>query len=148
MTIQCQDCGLPTMLHSNMILPRFANPDESLNDFSAIALACACCKNLHLYSLRRIVGRTYSEEVMVDDRPDEETVHVHTLQCEEKDCESRLPLFAVWSVASTFGGRRADTLTWQWEHLLCPEGTCNPETRRVGVACILGTCCRRQYGHA
>lgn len=117
-----EKCRLPILLPADVLRQPFLNPDESPNDTFAIGLACPYCKHLHRYFLHPQLDRNPLGQAFVAEIPDKEAVLVDTLSCEESGCEFQLPIFAQWSIATSAGWRKADTRTWHWENLLCPEG--------------------------
>jgi hypothetical protein len=47
---------------------------------------------------------------------------LQSLECVEPSCTTRVPLFVEWSETTSAEERLADTETWEWGHLLCPQG--------------------------
>ncbi len=54
--------------------------------------------------------------------PEAPILHLGWLECEESSCKARVPLFVEWSETTTEEERTADTETWKWAGLLCPQG--------------------------
>jgi hypothetical protein len=44
------------------------------------------------------------------------------LECEEKTCELKLPLYGQWSASATEEDCLADARFWVWSGLTCPAG--------------------------
>jgi len=126
--LHCKDCGLPMMLHAEMIQQLFDGRDESSNDYQAIAVACRLCKSVDTYILsKQITGYNPKDQVYLTESLYADVVFLDRLECEAEGCGIRVPLFADWSPASTAEERTADIGTWQWENLKCPKGHSIPK---------------------
>jgi hypothetical protein len=121
--IHCSDCGFPFLLPADTIEDTFGDPESLANNALAVGVVCSECKWVDRYFLdRKHAQYDPRNQAWILDTRSEDTILLEILQCEEDTCESRLPLFAYWNPSTPPEERAADSLTWRWENLKCPEG--------------------------
>jgi hypothetical protein len=126
--LHCKDCGFPLWLLADTIRPLFAYPEVQSNRFHAIAVGCARCKNVGTYTLHKDFPGHNPEDTVIAAEPHYgDVIRLGSLECEEEGCGTLLPLFALWSPATTSEERRADVATWRWENSRCPRGHSIPK---------------------
>jgi hypothetical protein len=122
-SLHCKHCGAPMWLLAEKIRPLFAHPGALANEFHVIAVAHDHCKRVETYTLHRdFPDHNPRDGVILVEPHYGDVVPLGSLQCEAENCSILLPLFAVWSRATTDEQRVSDTNTWNWESLRCPKG--------------------------
>jgi hypothetical protein len=118
----CKSCGATMLLPVGMIGRLFAVPDAQPNFSHAIGAVCRECKSVDIYFLDRNHPRHTPPYLVKFADPIRDTMDGPMLGCDEEGCRALLPLIAQWIPDTTTEERKADVETWQWGHLLCPEG--------------------------
>lgn len=121
--IHCSNCGFPFLLPADTLEELFGDPNSLPNNALAVGIVCNQCKCADRYFLdRKHPQYNPKDQAWILDARSEDTVLLAMLECEDGSCESRLPLFAYWNPDTSAEERSADSLTWRWENLKCPEG--------------------------
>jgi len=110
--------GLPVGKLGNV----FGSPALRSIDASSVGVVCPRCKFVGNYSLFENSPDYNPRDQVILVRPVGETAFIKWLKCEVENCKTPLPLFAIWSAATTAEEREADISTWRWEKLHCPQG--------------------------
>ena len=123
LAVYCPACGEHIRLPLESLGHMFGNPGLRTIDASFLVFPCPFCKNVEAYSLNddspyKRPGYT----VMLLIPPEAPILNLGWLECEEPSCQARVPLFVEWSETTNEAERIADTETWKWDRLLCPEG--------------------------
>ena len=118
----CKDCELPMKLRAETLGYMFGLPEQRRIVASSVALVCPRCKKVGNYSLLQSSPAYNPQDQGTWECHEQDAELLDWLECGEENCKSPLPLFAVWSPTTSAEGRRADTSTWRWENLHCPDG--------------------------
>lgn len=115
-------------LLAETIRQQFLYPDSLANRFHAIAVGCRYCKSLETYILHKdFPGHNSTDTVIVAPPHYGVVVQIRPLECDEENCGTHLPVFALFHPDATTDERKAIVDSWNWEHLKCPQGhTLNP----------------------
>jgi hypothetical protein len=116
----CLWCGEPILLpHDRIGLP-FGLPDARKIDVRSIATVCSKCKHIGNYTMfRGAKGFDTRHKIMLA-RSSGTTVLLRWLQCEEKTCSARVPLFVTLDPESD--EQAGQTAEWLWDELTCASG--------------------------
>lgn len=118
----CSWCGQPILLPNDRIGSPFGNPDARKIDVRSIASVCHNCKHIGNYSMFRAC-RGFNTQHRVTHAPKcGETSLLYWLQCVEKTCPSRVPLFVKLEDNESVG--EAQAAEWLWDELTCAAGHC------------------------
>ncbi len=120
--LHCKNFGVPMLLPKGMIEWLFAGPYAQPNRLHAIAVVCRRCKSVDTYFIERDDPNHNPRDLVVFANPNRDTMDGPMLRCDEEGCAALVPLLAQWDCNSSTRERKADTVTWRWEHLLCPLG--------------------------
>ena len=119
----CPNCGEHVRLPHKSLGYMFGPPGNRTIDAPYLAFPCPHCKHVEAYSLNQDSPyRRERYETILVSPPEIPTQYLGSLTCEQETCTVRIPLFAQWSDATNAAERKADTETWIWDHLLCPQG--------------------------
>jgi len=118
----CKDCGKPMRLLVETLGNVFEGPSLRLTRADSVGVVCPHCKLVGNYSLFEN-SPDYNPLDGSDLLPIAgHTVALQWLRCEKEDCKALLPVFAIWSAATTEAEQKADMRTWRWDSLHCPRG--------------------------
>jgi hypothetical protein len=116
----CAWCGQPILLPNDRIGSPFGHPDARKIDVRSIATVCHNCKHIGNYSMFRAC-RGFDTRYKVMHSPIKgQTVLLHWLQCDERTCPERVPLFASFEDDTLAG--EAEAAGWLWDELTCASG--------------------------
>ena len=116
-SVDCKNRGERIWLHHKSLGYVFADPTGHSVLSVSLAFVCPHCKQVRTLSKKEI-----REGPQVSVLPDIQTVFYKWLECEKETCTLRIPLYALWSAETTAMERLADTETWVWVDLTCPDG--------------------------
>ena len=116
----CSWCGQPILLPNDRIGSPFSNPDARKIDVRSIATVCQNCKHIGNYSMFRSCRGFDTRHKITHSPSSGQTVLLHWLQCVEKTCPARVPLFA--RIESGVPPRETDASEWLWDELTCAAG--------------------------
>lgn len=122
----CSHCGATMRLPAETLGNIFGPPALRTMDAASVAVVCPQCKQVGNHSLLQNSADRHSLDQAVLAAPVGETVFLKWLKCEKATCKTPLPLFAVWTTTTTEEERKADTKTWKWDGLHCPQGHAIP----------------------
>ena len=120
--IHCLSCERPILLPSGTLQQPFSVPEEQLNDTLAIGVVCTHCKHARRYLRHRQthdhspLGRRCSGNPRTRSGP-----RLHS-RMRRRESRTSTATLAQWNISTSEGERKADTATWHWEKLRCPEG--------------------------
>ena len=116
----CSWCGEPILLpHDRMGSPFGAAAARKI-DVRSIATVCAKCKHIGNYTMfRGSKGFDTRHKIMLA-RSNGSTVLLNWLQCEEKTCPARVPLFVRLDHESE--EQASQPAEWLWDELTCVSG--------------------------
>jgi hypothetical protein len=116
----CSWCGQAILLPNDRIGSPFGNPDARKIDVRSIATVCHNCKHIGNYSMFRSCRGFDTRHKIMHAPNSGQTVLLHWLQCVEKTCPARVPLFVrIERDAPTGEGEAAE---WLWDELTCASG--------------------------
>src|SRR5579863_4544131 len=105
----CAWCGQPILLPHDRIGSPFGHPDARKIDVRSIATVCQHCRHIGNYSMFRACrGFDTRHKIM------------HSLQCVERTCSDRVPLFV--KVEGEAPAGEAEAAEWLWDDLTCASG--------------------------
>ena len=119
----CPQCGARFLLPHESLGQMFADPALQRISAPFLAFPCRTCKSVEAYSLQG--DSPYKRELdttVVATLPENPVTLSGWLQCVGEGCMLLVPLFVQWSETTTEAERVADTSTWKWENLKCPQG--------------------------
>jgi hypothetical protein len=116
----CSWCGQPILLPNDRIGAPFGNPGARKIDVRSIATVCHHCKHIGNYSMFRSCKGFDTRHKIMHSPNCGETVLLHWLQCVEKTCSARVPLFI--RLESDGLGGEAEAAGWLWDELTCASG--------------------------
>jgi len=116
----CRWCGEPILLpHDRIGLP-FGNPDARKIEARSIATVCSKCKHIGNYTMFRGSRGFDTRHKIVLARSSGTTMLLNWLQCEEKTCAARVPLFVRFEQDPQ--DEAAQVSEWLWDELTCALG--------------------------
>jgi len=116
----CTWCGQPILLPNDRIGSPFGNPDARKIEVRSIATVCQNCKHVGNYSMFRSC-RGFDTRHKIMHAPNAgETALLYWLQCVEKTCAARVPLFVKHDADAPMG--EAEAAEWLWDDLTCAAG--------------------------
>jgi hypothetical protein len=114
----CAWCGHPILLPNDRIGSPFGNPDARKIDVRSIATVCPTCKHIGNYSMFHSC-RGFDTRHKIMHAPNRgETALLYWLQCVERTCPARVPLF----VKLEGDAQEAEAAEWLWDDLTCASG--------------------------
>ena len=116
----CAWCGQPILLPNDRIGAPFGNPDCRKIDVRSIATVCHACKHIGNYSMFRSCRGFDTRHKIMNSPNCGETVLLYWLQCTEKTCTARVPLFV--RLEGDGPAAEAQVAEWLWEELTCASG--------------------------
>src|SRR5579863_6302775 len=114
----CAWCGQPILLPNDRIGSPFGHPDARKIDIRSIATICHNCKHIGNYSMFRACRGFDTRHKVMHSPIEGQTVLLHWLQCVERTCPDRVPLFA--SIGA--GTPETEAASWLWDELTCASG--------------------------
>ena len=116
----CSWCEEQILLPHDRIGTPFGNPDARKIDVRSIATVCHNCKHIGNYTMFRGCRGFDTRHKIVHVLGSGTTVLLNWLQCNEKTCAARVPLF----VRLTQDPDEEDTQVteWLWDELTCALG--------------------------
>ena len=127
-----EGCPQPMLLPLETLRQQLLNPAQSSTDFGPVAVGCPKCTHLEMYLLDRRGLSAFShlrfllesgnQPALVSTIPDSDVHFVREVRCVDRNCASRLPVFGVWSVDTSFEERERICLQWAFDRLCCPNG--------------------------
>ena len=115
----CGWCGQPILLPNDRIGSPFGHPDARKIDVRSIATICNHCRHVGNYSMFRACRGFDTRHRIMHSPIKGQTVLLHWLQCVERTCPDRVPLF----MNLDDDGRSSQEATgWLWEELTCASG--------------------------
>jgi hypothetical protein len=116
----CAWCGQPILLPNDRIGSPFGHPDARKIDVRSIATVCHSCKHIGNYSMFRACRGFNTRHKVMHSPIKGQTVLLHWLQCVERTCPDRVPLFALLEDGTPAG--EAEAAAWMWDDLTCASG--------------------------
>ncbi|MGA8089115.1 MAG: hypothetical protein WCA10_17705 [Terracidiphilus sp.] len=116
----CAWCGQPILLPNDRIGSPFGHPDARKIDVRSIAAVCHNCKHIGNYSMFRACRGFDTRHKIMHSPIKGQTVLLHWLQCIERTCPDRVPLFATLDGDTPTG--EAEAGEWLWAELTCASG--------------------------
>jgi hypothetical protein len=116
----CAWCGQPILLPHDRIGSPFGNPDARKIDVRSIATVCGNCKHIGNYSMFRSCRGFDTRHKIMHAPSTGETALLYWLQCVEKTCPARVPLFVRLESEAPEGW--TDASEWRWDDLMCAAG--------------------------
>jgi len=116
----CAWCGQPILLPHDRIGSPFGNPDARKIDVRSIATVCGNCKHIGNYSMFRTCRGFDTRHKIMHAPNTGETALLHWLQCAEKTCPARVPLFVRLDRDQPMA--EGDAAEWLWDELTCAVG--------------------------
>lgn len=116
----CGWCGQPILLPNDRIGSPFGHPDARKIDVRSIATVCDNCKHIGNYSMFRACRGFDTRHKVMHSPIKGQTVLLHWLQCVERTCPDRVPLFARLDSEAPTG--EAEAAAWLWDELTCASG--------------------------
>ena len=116
----CAWCGQPILLPHDRIGSPFGNPDARKIDVRSIATVCGNCKHIGNYSMFRSCRGFDTRHKILHAPSTGETALLYWLQCVEKTCPARVPLFVRLEGDAT--AAEAEAPEWLWDELTCAAG--------------------------
>jgi hypothetical protein len=116
----CTWCGQPILLPNDRIGSPFGNPDARKIDVRSIATVCRNCKHIGNYSMFHSCRGFDTRHKIVHAPKSGETALLYWLQCVERTCPARVPLF----VKLEGDAPEAEAEGWLWDDLTCSSGHC------------------------
>ena len=116
-------CGkhiwLPTRMLGLVIVPQ----DSRTKKIRDVGLVCPHCKQVRTYSREKeSVNFDSTSRVVVAPQTEDDWAFAGWLECEEKTCSIRLPLFSPTSVPTGEELKKRELSTWGWgDDLKCPN---------------------------
>jgi hypothetical protein len=114
----CAWCGQPILLPNDRIGSPFGNPDARKIDVRSIATVCQNCRHIGSYSMFRACRGFDTRHKVMHAPIKGQTVLLHWLQCVERTCPDRVPLFATLEDDAP----TSDAAGWMWDELTCASG--------------------------
>jgi hypothetical protein len=116
----CAWCGQPIVLPNDRIGSPFGHPDARKIDVRSIATVCHSCKHIGNYSMFRACKGFDTRHKIMHSPIKGQTVLLHWLQCVERTCPDRVPLFVQLDGDTPTG--EAEAGEWLWNELTCASG--------------------------
>lgn len=116
----CCWCGEPILLPHDRIGTPFGNPDARKIDARSIATVCMKCKHIGNYTMFRGSRGFDTRHKFMLTRSSGTTLLLNILQCEEKTCSARVPLFV--KLEQDPEEDPAQVTKWLWDELTCALG--------------------------
>ena len=116
----CAWCGQPILLPNDRIGSPFGHPDARKIEVRSIATVCHNCKHIGNYSMFRACRGFDTRHKVMHSPIKGQTVLLHWLQCVERTCPDRVPLFARLDDDAPPG--EAEAGGWLWDELTCASG--------------------------
>jgi hypothetical protein len=116
----CAWCGQPILLPHDRMGSPFGNPDARKIDVRSIATVCANCKHVGNYSMFRACRGFDTRHKIMHAPNTGETALLHWLQCAEKTCLARVPLFVKLEKDRPMD--EGEAAEWLWDELTCAAG--------------------------
>lgn len=116
----CTWCGKPIFLPNDRIGAPFGNPEARKIDVRSIATVCSACKHIGNYSMFRSCEGYDTRHKIVLALNGGTTLLLNWLQCTEKTCTARVPLFVRFDEDPAAG--ETETAEWLWNDLTCASG--------------------------
>ena len=121
--IHCKNCPNTMWLLIETLLRTFAVQGIPKKGNAVFGVVCPHCKLARNYSLSNANLNHGPKDHLVKGPPRElKTVFVRSFQCDTENCDTPLPIFALWSDTTTDEERQDDISTWQSESLHCLHG--------------------------
>ena len=118
--LYCSGCGAPIALPHEMLVRAFEYPGNQPKDKEPVAVVCDRCKQVRNYDLaRKSPNPPWGPMVMTHEVSD--WAYLGWIECEERTCKARLPLFAKWNPAISPEERKTYVTTWNWDGLKCQD---------------------------
>ena len=116
----CSWCGEPILLPHDRIGTPFGNPDARKIDVRSIATVCHHCKHIGTYTMFRGLRGFDTRHKITHALGSGTTLLLNWLQCDEKTCTARVPLF----VKLEHDPQEEDpsVAEWIWDELTCALG--------------------------
>jgi hypothetical protein len=116
----CAWCGQPILLPHDRIGSPFGNPDARKIDVRSVATVCQNCKHIGNYSMFRSCRGFDTRHKIMHTPNTGETALLYWLQCVEKTCPARVPLFV--KLERDAPTAPAGPAEWLWDDLTCAAG--------------------------
>lgn len=116
----CSWCGEPILLPHDRIGTPFGNPDARKIDVRSIATVCHKCKHIGNYTMFRGCRGFDTRHRIVHALGGGSTLLLNWLQCVEKTCPAKTPLFVRLDEDSEEGD--TPVTEWLWDELTCASG--------------------------
>jgi hypothetical protein len=116
----CSWCGEPILLPHDKIGTPFGNPDARKIDVRSIATVCNHCKHIGNYTMFRGPRGFDTRHKIVHVLGSGTTLLLNWLQCSEKTCTARVPLFVRLEQDPAEGD--VEVAEWLWDELTCALG--------------------------
>lgn len=116
----CSWCGEPILLPHDRIGTPFGNPDARKIDVRSIATVCHHCKHIGTYTMFRGLRGFDTRHKITLALGSGTTLLLNWLQCEEKTCTARVPLFV--RLEQDPQEEDPQVAEWLWDELTCALG--------------------------
>ena len=116
----CAWCGQAILLPNDRMGSPFGHPDARKIDVRSIATVCGHCKHIGNYSMFRTCRGFDTRHKIMHAPNTGETALLHWLQCAEKTCPARVPLFVRLDRDQPMA--EGDAAEWLWDELTCAVG--------------------------
>jgi hypothetical protein len=118
----CAGCGSAILLpHDSLGLP-FGGPLIRRIEARSIGTVCSSCNHVGVYSLFHGCTGYSSRHRFVPARPHGKTMLLDWIRCNERTCESPLPLFLTLEDEASETKIKDNATHWIWEGLMCASG--------------------------
>jgi hypothetical protein len=115
----CAWCQEPILLPNDRIGSPFGNPDARKIDVRSIATVCHACRHVGNYSMFRACKGYDTRHKVIHATNAGRTALLQWLQCVEKTCTARVPLFVRFNQD---GSAEEAAGAWIWDDLTCASG--------------------------
>ncbi|HEY2470071.1 MAG TPA: hypothetical protein VGI45_19880 [Terracidiphilus sp.] len=116
----CSWCGEPILLPHDRIGTPFGNPDARKIDVRSVATVCHKCRHIGNYTMFRGCRGFDTRHKIVHALGNGTTTLLNWLQCDEKTCTARVPLFVRLEQDPVEGD--TEVTEWLWDELTCAYG--------------------------
>lgn len=116
----CSWCGEPILLPHDRIGTPFGNPDARKIDVRSIATVCHNCKHIGTYTMFRGLRGFDTRHKITLALGSGTTLLLNWLQCVEKTCTARVPLFV--RLEQDPQEEDPQVTDWLWDELTCALG--------------------------
>jgi hypothetical protein len=116
----CAFCGNPILLPHDLMGAPFGSPYVRKISARSVATVCNRCNRVGNFSLFRGCNGFDTRHKMVSAPTLSRTVLLDWLQCLERSCPFRVPLF--FNIPEDAGAQENSVSNWKWDGLACASG--------------------------